>query len=56
MPTTPDLVERTRSIFEAMDRDVMVQEWVDGQTVLITSYAEIGEARAFAERLAEERR
>jgi hypothetical protein len=36
-------------------QNVMVQEWVDGKTVRITSYTEIDEARAAAERLAQGR-
>jgi ketosteroid isomerase-like protein len=36
-------------------QNVMVREWVDGKTVRITSYTDIDEARAAAERLAEER-
>jgi hypothetical protein len=36
-------------------QNVMVQEWVDGKTVRITSYTDIDEARAAAERLAQGR-
>jgi ketosteroid isomerase-like protein len=36
-------------------RNAQVQEWVDGKTVRITSYANIDKARVAAERLAQER-
>ena len=36
-------------------REAYVQEWVDGMTARVTTYADIDEARAAAERLPEER-
>ena len=55
--TTPDLVELVRRSVEASkDRDfAAVGIWVDGKNVRTTNYTDIDEARAAAERLAEER-
>jgi hypothetical protein len=46
-PTTPDLVELTRQSMEAL--------WGAGMIVRVVATQHIGEARATAERLAEER-
>jgi hypothetical protein len=52
--STPDLVEAFRPRFVEL-RYAVVATWVDGLIQRITSYADIDQARADAERLAQER-
>jgi hypothetical protein len=50
-----DRRSRPRSSGEVRLRSGVVGEWVDGVIVRVTIYPDIDEARAAAERLAEER-
>ena len=51
-PTTPDLLELARRIGEATGKRDL--EWEDGKIARITNYTDVDEARAAAERLAQE--